>query len=600
MSREALYVLATRARESTVFYVATHDLPYDEDARVDQARYDPRQYAAREILLNVLATEGAPLSATETITVAQEEAGSLSTLVPRYLHAAHEDAAARYRAAAVTALGADGGRELAADPAWGAVVRRLFDAEGEGWDPARLLATVAAKRELASADSVAEVIAWRIDAFLADHPDPPQPVDISSEPVLLTGGSMPAPACPAYESTGAARERLTALTAATLGGQLADRAQAETAWPALIAALRRAENAGFDPADALTRTATARELRTARSISEVLAWRINRHLAAHSAASAGAGTTPNDTTMTTANSPLTTADSAVPTDGHDHAPASHAAATGSLAAPLLPWVPGPRQDPGDAVAAPLTVYLGDATALITARVTDLADTAIRFRQPWTSALGQQPADPDRSREWRRHVGVIAAYRDQHKVTTDDPRQVLGPYAETWRAGHRAYWHAAESVLAARRLAGLEPENGTSAGDRARAQIAADIYRSLPDHERAGIAAAVAAAPGTLWLGDPAGPDEHAATQPGYAPQLITMLARERHLTAASGPFPRTQPVPDSEPWEAELARRGRPGQGRPGRPHGTGPEPAARSDGGPLQHLPPRHASPTTGRTPLR
>ena len=92
---------------------------------------------------------------------------------------------------------------------------------------------------------------------------------------------MPAPACPAYESAGEARERLTALAVATLGAQLAERAQAEAAWPALIAALRRAENAGFDPADALTRTATARELRTARSVSEVLAWRINRHLAAH-------------------------------------------------------------------------------------------------------------------------------------------------------------------------------------------------------------------------------------------------------------------------------------------------------------------------------
>ena len=245
ISREALYVLATRARESTVFYVATHDLPYDDDARVDQARHDPRQYAAREILLNILATEGAPLSATETITTAQEEAGSLATLVPRYLHAAHEDAAARYRAAAVTALGPDDGRELAADPAWGAVVRRLFDAEGDGWDPARLLATVAAKRELASADSVAEVIAWRIDAFLDGNPGPPQPVDISPESPLPTGGSMPGPACPAYESAGEARERLTALTAATLGGELAERAQAEAAWPALIAALRRAENAGY-------------------------------------------------------------------------------------------------------------------------------------------------------------------------------------------------------------------------------------------------------------------------------------------------------------------------------------------------------------------
>jgi hypothetical protein len=54
----------------------------------------------------------------------------------------------------------------------------------------------------------------------------------------------------------------------------------ETAWPALIAALRRAENAGCDPAAALSSAATTRELRTARSISEVLAWRIGRHLAA--------------------------------------------------------------------------------------------------------------------------------------------------------------------------------------------------------------------------------------------------------------------------------------------------------------------------------
>src|SRR4029077_10499971 len=111
----------------------------------------------------------------ETITTAQEEASSLATLVPLYLHAARHDADARYRAAAVTALGEGGGRELAADPAWGAIVRRLFDAEGDGWDPARLLATVASKRELASADSVAEVIAWRIDAFIGDNPEPPLP-----------------------------------------------------------------------------------------------------------------------------------------------------------------------------------------------------------------------------------------------------------------------------------------------------------------------------------------------------------------------------------------------------------------------------------------
>ena len=151
---------------------------------------------------------------------------------------------------------------------------------------------------------------------------------------------MRAPACPAYESAGDACKRLTALTAATLGSQLAARAQAETAWPAFIAALRRAENAGYDPADALTRTATARELRTARNVSEVLAWRINRHLAAHSGAPASAGTTANDIAIATANATLTTTES-TPADGHDRAPTGQAAADGPLAAALLPWVPGP-------------------------------------------------------------------------------------------------------------------------------------------------------------------------------------------------------------------------------------------------------------------
>ena len=85
MTRENLYVLASRARERTTFYVSTHDLPFDEDDRVDHVRTDPRAYAAREILLTIIAAEAAPLSATETIATAQEEAGSLATLVPRYL-----------------------------------------------------------------------------------------------------------------------------------------------------------------------------------------------------------------------------------------------------------------------------------------------------------------------------------------------------------------------------------------------------------------------------------------------------------------------------------------------------------------------------------
>jgi hypothetical protein len=99
------------------------------------------------------------------------------------------------------------------------------------------------------------VLSWRIDGYLADTPAPPVGYG------------------PAYESGAAARERLVEAARTVLGPQLGERAQAELAWPALIAALRRAENGGHDAAELLSAVASARELATARSVSEVLAAR---------------------------------------------------------------------------------------------------------------------------------------------------------------------------------------------------------------------------------------------------------------------------------------------------------------------------------------
>jgi len=208
-------------------------------------------------------------------------------------------------------------------------------------------------------------------------------------------------------------------------------------------------------------------------------------------------------------------------------------------------------------------------------------------------LGIQPDDPVRAREWLRHIGVIAAYRDQHKVIGEDPRQVLGPYAEPSHAGHDAYWHAAESVLAARRLAGLEPAGTAVSQDgRTLAQLAADIYRALPGNEREAIATAIAATSGTMWLGDPAGPDEHAAIQPGYADALIAALTRRRLMTTAVGTA-RVQPEHHRRPLEADLARRRR--SSKPRRTAPTAAEPAQQPGPEvPIRHTP-APASPQLG-----
>jgi hypothetical protein len=85
------------------------------------------------------------------------------------------------RAPAVAAGGRDGGQRLMtavvqhaipaharavlADPAWPVLRGRLLAVEEGGEDPGEVLAAVAARRELGSAESVAEVLTWRLDGW---------------------------------------------------------------------------------------------------------------------------------------------------------------------------------------------------------------------------------------------------------------------------------------------------------------------------------------------------------------------------------------------------------------------------------------------------
>jgi conjugative relaxase-like TrwC/TraI family protein len=82
-SREALYVLATRARHRTTLYVAT-DPPVD----VATEHAPPQPRTARDVLEQVLANQTAELSATQTITNTLATETGLPTQTARYNHAA--------------------------------------------------------------------------------------------------------------------------------------------------------------------------------------------------------------------------------------------------------------------------------------------------------------------------------------------------------------------------------------------------------------------------------------------------------------------------------------------------------------------------------
>jgi hypothetical protein len=227
---------------------------------------------------------------------------------------------------------------------------------------------------------------------------------------------------------------------------------------------------------------------------------------------------------------------------------------------LPPWISQPARSA--AADSELGNYLHHAADIIRTRVETLALDAAQNRPPWTRALGDPPANPAQCHDWIRHLGIIAAYRDQYQITTNDPHQILGPYAEPGHAGHTAYWHAADSVLAARSLTGLEPTATTNPPDtQARARLAADIYLTLPAPERATIQKSMINTLGKAWFGMTNETDDHAVTRLAYSPHLAAILA-ERGNLSTTGQTPRTvvnqrteAATQPARPLEAAFAHR---------------------------------------------
>lgn len=65
--------------------------------------------------------------------------------------------------------------------------------------------------------------------------------------------------------------------------------------------------------------------------------------------------------------------------------------------------------------------------LIEQRAAAVLDRGLAEREPWTQALGPEPADVRTAQRWRRLARVVAAYRDRYQITTGQP---LGAGAST--------------------------------------------------------------------------------------------------------------------------------------------------------------------------
>jgi hypothetical protein len=143
---------------------------------------------------------------------------------------------------------------------------------------------------------------------------------------------------------------------------------------------------------------------------------------------------------------------------------------------ILPWVPSPPEAASDRLAT----YLTEAAALIDARVEQLADAVVRDRPGWARSLGKPPGDPERYAAWRRQIEIIGAYRDQQRITIDDPRHILGPYLDPDHSAFVAHRHAAQAVQTARGLIEIEQAQASTVGTDSRPIGDAPRNRRQPD------------------------------------------------------------------------------------------------------------------------
>lgn len=166
----------------------------------------------------------------------------------------------------------------------------------------------------------------------------------------------------------------------------AEQILSEQAWPALQAVLHEIHDTGTGPVPLLTARAADRELTTARSVAEVLHYRV------------------------TAEMP-----DPVPT------PSRPAQLPGWIASP-----PEPDADEGRSAAdVELGEWLRGRAQALAERVETLGQQAGQRPPAWTVALGEVPEDPVEREQWQLRAGQVAALRERFEVPDTDT-SLLGP------------------------------------------------------------------------------------------------------------------------------------------------------------------------------
>jgi conjugative relaxase-like TrwC/TraI family protein len=163
-TREVLYVAATRGRESNRLYVET---AYDPDPQTSHDGLTKAQ-SAREVLVAVLANEGADVSAHETLRRAQRHAEHFTTLADEYLSIAKVAQVERWDTL-LERCGLDAAQleAVRSSEAYGALLAALRDAEARGLDVEANLPKLVQARPLVDMEDPAAALHGRVDRWVS-------------------------------------------------------------------------------------------------------------------------------------------------------------------------------------------------------------------------------------------------------------------------------------------------------------------------------------------------------------------------------------------------------------------------------------------------
>ena len=157
MTRQELYVAMSRGHAENHAHIEVEQQLDVDVERAPDARADGAQ-----VLRQIIARDGADRSATEMLREEMDAPHRLDVLVPQYVHAIEMLGTERQqekRAALTGVFGQQQAEAILADPAGDALLIEM----NHHPDLAAAVATAAAERQLGSAESVAQVMQWRLE-----------------------------------------------------------------------------------------------------------------------------------------------------------------------------------------------------------------------------------------------------------------------------------------------------------------------------------------------------------------------------------------------------------------------------------------------------